>query len=432
VIESLENHADTITRPEMTQTLESHMQQIKERARESGDVVRESRGMLHEVFDQLEAHEGEIGEEIREQTAEELRLGPCPICGHDLRIHHVRNHTQFIGCTHYPECTFNIGLPATMWGYAVRTDAACAEHGLHHVRLVRKGSRPWEIGCPLCHHIESLRETLSLLPSAGGELVTKMVASRLYSVQDLLQVPAEKLSEALSIPHSLAQQLQKEAGEALDLLRRRSDCRKFVRSHVAPRKGRSPAAIVKKLAAAGINGIDDLGRADPSVLREVGLGQKEIEVLQAEARREAGERLLKSIGIPPVSLRKYLAAGFYTPDSLLCVHPLFIAEKTGISPDTVFRHVEAVASQLGKPAPARVTSAKFKRGREDLLSLPGMTPQVYERLLSAGVYDRETLHELDESLIAVRSGLPRKKIAAFRKAAPLIKKKRSGEDIIVI
>jgi len=166
-----------------------------------------------------------------------LRLGPCPICGHDLRIHHVRNHTQFIGCTHYPECTFNIGLPATMWGYAVRTDAACAEHGLHHVRLVRKGSRPWEIGCPLCHHIESLRETLSLLPSAGGELVTKMVASRLYSVQDLLQVPAEKLSEALSIPHSLAQQLQKEAGEALDLLRRRSDCRKFVRSHVARARG---------------------------------------------------------------------------------------------------------------------------------------------------------------------------------------------------
>jgi len=237
VIESLENHADTITRPEMTQTLESHMQQIKERAREGGDVVRESRGMLHEVFDQLEAHEEEIGEEIREQTAEELRLGPCPICGHDLRIHHVRNHTQFIGCTHYPECTFNIGLPATMWGYAVRMDATCPEHGLHHVRLVRKGSRPWEIGCPLCHHIESLRETLSLLPSAGGDLVAKMVAARLYSVQDLLQVSAEKLAEALALPLPLAQQLQKEAGEALDLLRRRSDCRKFVRSHVARARG---------------------------------------------------------------------------------------------------------------------------------------------------------------------------------------------------
>jgi hypothetical protein len=61
-----------------------------------------------------------------------------------------------------------------------------------------------------------------------------------------------------------------------------------------------------------------------------------------------------------------------------------------------------------------------------------MTSQVYEKLLSAGVYDRETLHGLDESLIAVRSGLPRQKIAALRKAAPLIKKKRSGEDIIVI
>lgn len=432
VIESLENHADTITRPEMTQTLESHMQQIKERARKSDDVVQESRGMLHQVFDQLEAHEQEIGDEIREQTAEELRLGPCPVCGHDLRIHHVRNQTQFIGCTHYPECTFNIGLPATMWGYALRTDRTCPEHGLYHVRLVRKGSRPWEIGCPLCHQIASLRETLALLPSAGADLAEKMVAARLYSVQDIIGTPDEKLAEIPGITPERARQIRKEAEEALDLLRRRSDCRKFVRSRIAPRKGRSPGTIVKKLAQAGINGIDDLGKADPAVLREAGLSQKEIDALQAGARREVGERTLRTIGIPPASLKKYLGAGFVTPESLLTIHPLAIAEKTGISPDTVFRHVETVARHLGKPVPEKVTAAKFRRGREDLLSVPGMTPQVYSQLLSAGVFDRETLHGLDESLISVRSGLPRQKIAALRKAAPLTKKKRSGEDIIVI
>jgi len=432
VIESLENHADTITRPEMTQTLEKHMQQIKERARDRDEVVGESRGMLHEVFDQLEAHETEIGEEIREQTAEELRLGPCPVCGHDLRIRHARNQTQFIGCTNYPSCTFNIGLPATMWGYAVRTNEKCPEHGLNFVRLVRKGSRPWEIGCPLCHHIRSLRETLELLPSAGEDLASKMVSSHLFSVQDILQVPPEQLAETLGVPVDRARQVQKEAGEALDLLRRRSDCRKFVRSRLAPRKGRSPAALLKRLASSGINGIDDIARADPSLLREAGLSQKEIESLQSEARRESGERRLRGTGIPARSLKKYLEAGFLSPEALLSVHPLFIAEKTGISPDTVFKHVETVAAALGKPAPVRVTAARFRRGKEDLLSLPGMTEGVYEKLLSAGVYDRESLHQLDESLIAVRAGLPRQKIALLRKAAPLIKKKRSPGEIIVI
>jgi DNA topoisomerase-1 len=245
-------------------------------------------------------------------------------------------------------------------------------------------------------------------------------------------MPDEKLADVLGITAEVARQVRKEAGDALDLLRRRSDCRKFVRSRIAPRKGRSPGNIVKKLAMAGINGIDDLGKADPAVLREAGLSQKEIEALQAEARREIGERTLKKIGIPPASLRKYLDAGFFTPESLLFVHPLAIAEKTGISPDTVFRHVEAVAQALGKPVPEKVTAARYRRGKEDLLSVPGITPQLYGQLLSAGVYDRQTLHGLDESVISVKSGLPREKVAALRKAAPLTKKKRSGEEIIVI
>ncbi|MDI9632795.1 MAG: DNA topoisomerase I [Methanolinea sp.] len=432
VIESLENHAGTITRPEMTRTLEEHMQQIKERVRESEDVVQESRGMLHRVFDELEAHEEEIGEEIREQTAEELKLGPCPVCGHDIRIRHARNQTQFVGCTHYPECTFNIGLPGSAWGYAVRTDEVCPAHGLHHVRLVRKGARPWEIGCPLCHQLTSLRETLALVPSAGEDLAERMGNCRLYSVQSLLELPPGRLSEILGIPPERASQIQAEAARAMDLLRRRSDCRKFIRARIVPRRGRNVGGILRKLSEAGINGIDDLARADPEVLRGTGLGQKEVESLLSEARRELGERALKDIGIPPASLKKYLDAGYFSPESLLSEHPLAVAEKTGISPDTVYRHVEAIAQRLGKPVPARVTAARFRKGREDLLSLPGMTPEIYARLLSAGVYDRETLHGVDETLASARTGLPVGVIRAFREAAPLTKKKRSGGDIIQI
>jgi hypothetical protein len=56
VIESLEDHADAITKPEMTRTLEADMQEIKVRNRTRDFVIGESREMLHRVFDALEKH----------------------------------------------------------------------------------------------------------------------------------------------------------------------------------------------------------------------------------------------------------------------------------------------------------------------------------------------------------------------------------------
>ncbi len=432
VIESLEHHADTITHPDMTQTLEEHMQLIKQKARTRDDVVGESRGMLHQVFDQLEAHRHEIGEEIMDQTAEELTLGPCPVCGHDIRIRHLRNQTQFIGCTHYPECTFNIGLPMTMWGFAVRTDEVCPTHTLHSVRLVRKGAKPWDIGCPLCHHITSHRETLFLMPSMSDALHRKMVAAHLYTVYDVANSTPENLASALGIPEENIRGLHAEAHQAMDLLRRRSDCRKFVRSILPHRRGRSPAKVIKKLHEAGVNDIEALGLVNRAVLKDAGIGDQEAEHLQAQAKKIAGERLLKEMGIPALSLKKYRDAGFSRPEDLLSVHPLYLSLKSGVSPDTAFRHVETVAKALGRPYATRVTKAQFEKGRSDLMNIQGTTEPVIDQLLMAGVYNLETLHEMDVSLIAARAGLPKDRILKLRSAAPLKKKKKQSDDIIII
>ncbi len=432
VIDSLEHHADTITRPEMTQTLEAHMQQIKQKARSGADVINESRGMLHQVFDQLEAHKQEIGDEIMDQTAEELTLGPCPICGHDIRIRHLRNQTQFIGCTNYPACSFNIGLPMTMWGFAVRTDEVCPTHRLHSVRLVRKGARPWEIGCPLCHHISSHRETLALLPSFSDALHQKMLAAHLYTVYDLANTPRESLEKILGISSAEAGRLQGEAAGALDLLRRRSDCRKFVRSILPPRRGRSPAGVIRKLQEAGINDIESLGLVDRSVLRQAGVADKEAESLQTEAKKVAGERRLKETGLPAVSLKRYLEAGFGRPEELLSAHPLYISSRSGISPDTVYRHIGTVASALGRPVPEKVSRAQYEKGKREILGIRGVTESAREALLRAGVYNIETLHETDESTISCRSGLPRERVRELRSATPFKKKKKQSDDIIVI
>ncbi|HNJ81636.1 MAG TPA: DNA topoisomerase, partial [Methanoregulaceae archaeon] len=355
VTESLERHANTITRPAMTQTLEEHMQQIKEQHRSRDDVVAESRGMLHSVFDQLEPHEREVGQEIMEQTAEELTLGPCPVCSHDIRIRHLRNQTQFIGCTNYPECTFNVGLPSAMWGFAVRTDDTCPVHQLHSVRLVRKGSRPWEIGCPLCHQIASNKEALFLMPSMTPAIHERMIAAHLYTVTDLAGRDPTPLASLLQISREKACDLVREAEEVLGLLRRRSDCRKLIRRMLIPRKGRSPASVIKKLQEAGINDIASLGTADPALLKRVGIADKEADSILHEAKMVENERFLKQAGIPAASMKKYFAAGISSPEDFFSSHPVFISDTTGISLDTVQKHVGLIAAAKGRAAPVRYT-----------------------------------------------------------------------------
>ena len=431
VTESLENHADTITSPAMTQTLEEHMQQIRERTRKGGEVVAESRRMLHEVFDQLESHAQDIGEEIMEQTAEEMTLGPCPACGRDLRIRHLRNQTQFIGCTGYPECSFNIGLPMTMWGLALRADERCATHRLSHVRLVRKGSRPWDIGCPLCHHIESNRESFFLMPAMTDDLHDALLRAHYYTVSELANAVPARLQALLMITEEKVLVLISQAGEVLELLRKRSDCRKLIRRMLTPRKGRSPARVMKKLQEAGINDIGSLATSDPALLERVGITEKEASSILHEAKMVENERLFRDAGVPAGSLKKYFAAGILSPDDLLSAHPVSLAERVGLSPGTIQRHAEMVAKARGKVPPARFTSAQVARGREDLLSIPGLHEADLAKLQRAGIISGRILLAEDLTILSAKTGIAAVKLKGYQ-AVLRERAKKAEPDIIMI
>ncbi|HUU74661.1 MAG TPA: DNA topoisomerase I [Methanoregulaceae archaeon] len=415
VIDSLENHADTITRPIMTQTLESHMQQIREKERGSDDVVTESREMLHTIFDQLEQHEQEIGAEIMEQTAEELTLGPCPVCGHDLRIRHMRGQTQFIGCTSYPDCGFNISLPMTAWGFAVRVGNVCEIHNLHHVRLVKKGARPWDLGCPLCHHIASNRETLKLIPSLSEAMMSRLIERHIYTVYELVHTPTEEISSVLGITPESARKLVDEAEDVLDLLRRRSDCRKFVRKYLPPRRGRSPASVIRKMHEVGINDVTDLSHTDEKILKTMGVGEKEASILLSEARKLSAERELREIGIPAVSLKKYQKAGIIGPSDFLDNPYVYISAISGVSPDTVYRHVEMVAKALNRPAGPKYSRTRVEKGNAGLLAIRGVGEAIVVRLSQAGIIEPSQLAESDPEKIARLSGIPAEKVREYQR-----------------
>ena len=394
-------------------------------------MVAESRSMLHSVFDQLEAHGDEIGSEIMEQTAEEMTLGPCPVCGRDLRIRHLRNQTQFIGCTGYPECTFNIGLPMAMWGRALRTDKQCPVHGLHHVKLVRKGSRPWEIGCPLCHHIESNKEAFSLMPSLTPAHRETLLSQHIYTVSEMANTAPERLAEILDIPGDKARALVREAEVVLTLLRRRSDCRKLVRRMLAPKKGRSPAKIIRSLQESGINDVAGLAGADPALLKKLGITEKEADSLLGEAKMVESERFLRNAGIPAASMKKYFAAGIFSPEDFLSGHPVWLSGVSGLSLDTVQRHVEMVAQAKGVPPPVKYTRTQVSRGKEELSSIPGLTEPLLGQLQKAGIINGTSLLAADAATIAARTGIPEGKIKVWQ-AVLREREKKPRDDIIVI
>lgn len=426
VTETLEQHADTITKPDMTRTLESHMQLIKQSQRTREDVIRESRTMLHKAFDQLEANEQVIGDDIRDRTAEELNLGKCPVCGGTLAIKHLRGNTQFIGCSRYPDCTFNIGLPMAQWGFAVRTDDVCEKHGLNHVRLVRKGARPWEIGCPLCHQITSNRASLEEIPSADKELVDRIQARHIYTVAELAHSTPETLAQKLDIPVEKASTLIADAGRVLESLRRRSECRKFMRDRLIPRRGRSSAKVLSAIREAGITDLAVLARSDRETLKKAGVGEAEADQMITEARIVYNSQILREIGIPAVSLKKYLAAGIIEPGAFCTTTPAVISEKTGMSPATIQRHVALVCAYLNKPAPKKITKLQIERGKKELLAISGLGSSAVEKLFGAGIIDGDGLLAADPATVASATGMSEDKIRDFQKVL-----KRKKETAVI-
>ena len=205
VIEALERHSPTITKPEMTRALEEGMTKIAEQRLDEKAVVEESRSMLDSVFDDLLRHQGEIETSLREGLRTDKIVGTCPSCGKELIIRRGRRGSRFIGCTGYPDCTNTLPLPK--FGMIIVTDKTCEEHGMNHIRIINKGKRPWDLGCPKCNFdqwqakkAEEAKkkaevDLLAKIPGIGPKTLEKLGAAGVKTALDLVGAEAEELAE---------------------------------------------------------------------------------------------------------------------------------------------------------------------------------------------------------------------------------------------
>ena len=112
VVEALEDHADRITKPEMTAHLEEDMDEIARGVRSPEDVVRESQQMLSEALETLEKNREAIGQEIEAALREQNYIGKCNVCKEgNLVVIRSRRGTRFLGCDRYPACRNTHPLP---------------------------------------------------------------------------------------------------------------------------------------------------------------------------------------------------------------------------------------------------------------------------------------------------------------------------------
>jgi DNA topoisomerase I len=108
--------------------------------------------MLTSVFDELTQNQDCIGESLKDGLRTDKIVGTCEKCKSDLIIRRGHRGSRFIGCSGYPECRFTLPLPR--FGSVVVTDKTCEKHGMSHIRIINKGKRPWDLGCPHCNFLE--------------------------------------------------------------------------------------------------------------------------------------------------------------------------------------------------------------------------------------------------------------------------------------
>ncbi len=243
VIDTLEQYAPTIVKPDMTKQLEADMDKISEGQISESDVLKESREMLNGVFDDLEKNHEDIGRSLQSGLREDRIVGKCQCCGSDLIIRKSKKGSRFIGCSGYPECDFSLPVPRT--GQVVVTDKMCDEHQMYKIKIITEGKRPWELGCPQCNFIEWQKK---IEEDEKNGIVAETSAERTKRIKkEKAAAKAEREAKAAN-PTEL------------------SDI-----------KGLGTASL-QKLNDAGVMTLADLTSADAGQLsRETGISQKNIE-----------------------------------------------------------------------------------------------------------------------------------------------------------
>ncbi|AGB15718.1 topoisomerase IA [Halovivax ruber XH-70] len=286
VVDAAEQFADEVVSEEMTAQLEADMDAIASGEASLDDVTAESREMLDEIFDELADSRDEIGDHLRKSLKDDKRLGPCPECGEDLLVRRSRYGSYFVGCDGYPDCEYTLQLPST--GKPHILDDTCDEHDLKEIKMLA-GRQTFVHGCPQCAADDAGEgPVIGDCPECGAEHGGELAIKTLQSGSRLVGCTRYPDCEySLPLPRRGEIEVTDERCDEHDLpeLRVHGDdddepwelgCPICNYREYQAREAESGsdlealdgigAKTAEKLAAAGIESVDDLSDADPDAI----------------------------------------------------------------------------------------------------------------------------------------------------------------------
>ncbi len=137
VIDTLEEHAELVTKPDMTSTLEEDMQKIADDELQMDTVIKESREMLEKVLKSLREEEDDIGRELKDSLRDQKSVGQCPECDDGVLVIRKTKNGRFVGCSNYPECKNTYSIPKS--GRIKPAEGHCPECGSPLIKVYHSG-----------------------------------------------------------------------------------------------------------------------------------------------------------------------------------------------------------------------------------------------------------------------------------------------------
>jgi DNA topoisomerase-1 len=135
VILSLENHAETVAKPDMTAKLEDEMNFIEEGKIKKDAVVLDSREMLSQIISELEQNKEAISKDVNAGKNNIEIIGVCK-CGGNLRKMISKRGKRFISCSNFPNCKITYPLPQK--GELIFENLTCDVCGAPRIKLKGK------------------------------------------------------------------------------------------------------------------------------------------------------------------------------------------------------------------------------------------------------------------------------------------------------
>jgi len=148
VAEVLAENCPKIVSEELTRKFEEELEDVSEKRKERGEVVKEAKQLLVEILKDFRKNEDKIGEKLSKAYVsfkrDEKQIGKCPKCDGNLKIiRSKRTGKRFIGCENFPKC--NCSYPLPQFGNINVLNKKCPECGLPMIMVKVKGKKPYSM-----------------------------------------------------------------------------------------------------------------------------------------------------------------------------------------------------------------------------------------------------------------------------------------------